>query len=106
MKSCDRNTMPLEAQYLYRRGLELANQGRDDEALRFLRQAVFLSPGFVKACLEIGDCLARLGRHGEACEYYARVLRLDPAWSERVSGKIFSCRDPPESNGFLVIPLF
>jgi tetratricopeptide (TPR) repeat protein len=72
------DTIPLEAQYLYRRGLELIGQQRADVALVYLRQAVFIAPGFSKAYKELGNCLARLGRTEEAAIYYGKAARIDP----------------------------
>ena len=70
--------IPLEAQCLYRRGLEMIGQQRADLALGYLRQAVFIAPGFSKAYIELGNCLARLGRTEEAAAYFGKVTRTDP----------------------------
>jgi tetratricopeptide (TPR) repeat protein len=63
-------TIPLEAQYLFRRGREMIAQQRADIALVYLRQAVFIAPDFLKAYQELGNCLAWLGRPEEAAAYY------------------------------------
>jgi len=78
MKLYNTNTIPLEAQYLYRRGQELTDQQKDETALVYLRQAVFIAPGFSKAYRELGDCLARLGRREEASVCYLKASRIDP----------------------------
>jgi tetratricopeptide (TPR) repeat protein len=78
MKSYNNNTIPLEAQYLYRRGLEMIDQQKVDVALVYLRQAVFIAPGFLKAYRELGNCLARLGRSEEAFAYRMKADRIDP----------------------------
>jgi tetratricopeptide (TPR) repeat protein len=78
MKPFQNNTIPLEAQYLYRRGLEMIDQKRTDTALIYFRQAVFIAPGFSKAYLELGNCLARLGRSEEAVIYRMKAARIDP----------------------------
>jgi hypothetical protein len=54
------HTIPLEAQYLYRRGIELSGQKRDEAAVRCLRQAIIISPRFTGASRELNACLARL----------------------------------------------
>jgi tetratricopeptide (TPR) repeat protein len=78
MKPYHQITVPLEAQYLYRRGLEMMDQKKEDSALVYLRQAVFIAPGFSKAYRELGNCLARLGRLDEASAYRMKASRIDP----------------------------
>jgi len=78
MKPNNNTTIPLEAQYLYQRGLEMKDQQKVDLALVYLRQAVFIAPGFSKAYLELGNCLARLGRPEEASVYWLKASRIDP----------------------------
>lgn len=77
MKPYLNTIIPLEAQYLYRRGLEMINQQNENGALVYLRQAVFIAPGFSKAYRELGTCLARLGRQEEASAYYLKAFRID-----------------------------
>ena len=79
MKSYNNTSTPLEAQYLYRRGLEMIDQQKEDIALVYLKQAVFIAPGFSKAYRELGNCLARLGRLEEASAYRMKALRIDPS---------------------------
>jgi tetratricopeptide (TPR) repeat protein len=79
MKPSNNTTIPLEAQYLYQRGLEMKNQQKEDLALVYLRQAVFIAPGFSKAYYELGNCLARLGRPEEASVFWLKASRIDPA---------------------------
>lgn len=78
MKPYHNTTIPLEAQYLYRRALEMIDQQKEDIALVYLRQAVFIAPGFSKAYRELGNCLARLGRLEEASAYRVKASRIDP----------------------------
>ena len=78
MKPYNNTTIPLEAQYLYQRGLEMKDQQKEDLALVYLRQAVFIAPGFTKAYLELGNCFARLGRPEEASKYWLKASRIDP----------------------------
>jgi tetratricopeptide (TPR) repeat protein len=78
MKLYQNTTIPLEAQYLYRRGLEMIDQQKEDIALVYLRQAVFIAPGFSKAYHELGNCLDRLGRSEEASVYRMKACRIDP----------------------------
>ena len=78
MKPYHNPAIPLEAQYLYRRGLEMIGQQKDDRALVYLRQAVIIAPGFSKACQELGNCLARLGRLKEASAYRMKAFPVGP----------------------------
>jgi tetratricopeptide (TPR) repeat protein len=78
MKPYQNTTIPLEAQYLYRRGLDMIDQQKEDRALVYLRQAVFIAPGFSKAYRELANCLARLRRPEEASAYRMKASRIDP----------------------------
>jgi tetratricopeptide (TPR) repeat protein len=78
MKPYHHTGTPLEAQYLYRRGMEMMDQQKEDSALVYLRQAVFIAPGFSKAYRELGNCLTRLGRPNEASAYRMKASRIDP----------------------------
>jgi tetratricopeptide (TPR) repeat protein len=78
MKPYYNTTISLEAQYLYQRGLEMKDQQKEDLALVYLRQAVFIAPSFSKAYRELGNCLARRGRPEEASIYWLKAARIDP----------------------------
>jgi Flp pilus assembly protein TadD len=57
------------------------DQQKEDTALIYFRQAVFIAPGFSKAYQDLGDCLTRLGRPEEAYVYHLKATRIDPARS-------------------------
>jgi tetratricopeptide (TPR) repeat protein len=88
MISYRNNTLPLEAQYLYRRGREMMDQKKEDIALVYLRQAVFIAPGFSKAYQELGKCLACLGRPEEAAACYGKVTRNNPHSNAAIAGMV------------------
>jgi tetratricopeptide (TPR) repeat protein len=69
--------IPIEAQYLYQKALDISHKGRDEVALRYFRQAVIIAPGYATAIFEMGNCLARLGRYDEAREKYERAAHID-----------------------------
>jgi len=69
--------IPIEAQYLYRKGLELENAGKAEAALAYLKQSVILAPQYGKAIFEMGNCLALMGRHNEAMQYYTRAVKAN-----------------------------
>jgi|GEM_PF-2613706 tetratricopeptide (TPR) repeat protein len=81
MKLCQNNIIPLEAQYLYRRGREMMDLQHLDIALVYLRRAVFIAPGFSNAYRELCSCLDLLGRPEEASVYRMKASRSDPMHS-------------------------
>lgn len=76
--------IPLEAQILYRKAVELSGQGKHETALRYLKGVVSVAPGFSKAFNEMGNCLSRLDRHDEAVKKYEKALRIDPSYHEAI----------------------
>jgi len=74
-------TIPLEARILFRRGLDLADQQKDEAAVRHLRQAIIIAPRFAGAYRALGICLARLGREQDAadCQYRLAAIATDSA---------------------------
>lgn len=69
--------IPIEAQFLFRKALALSRNGNDEGALRYFRQAVIIAPRYATAFFEMGNCLARLGRYGEAREKYEQASHID-----------------------------
>ncbi len=70
--------IPIEAQYLYKKALEISNTGRYETALRYFRQAVVIAPRYANAICQMGNCLEKIGRYNEAVAVYERVLSIDP----------------------------
>jgi len=68
--------IPIEAQYLYQKALDMAHKGRDEVALRYFRQAIIIAPDYATAFFEMGNCLARLGRYEEAREKYEKATHI------------------------------
>jgi len=68
--------IPIEAQILYRKALNLSNRGDDETALKYFRQVVIIAPRYSIAFFEMGNCLARLGRLDEAREKYQKATRV------------------------------
>lgn len=73
--------IPIEAQILYRKGLEMKKVGREEAALKYFRQALIIAPRYVKAIHEMGDSLARLGRFDEARITFDKARKTDPLFS-------------------------
>ncbi|MGB9176547.1 MAG: tetratricopeptide repeat protein [Methanoregula sp.] len=74
--------IPIEAQYLYRKALELSKQERYETALKYFRQAVVIAPRYSKAFYEMATCQAYLGESDEAIRSYNRAIEIDPALAE------------------------
>ena len=53
-------------------------QGRVDEAIPHLQEALRLDPSHAEAHSNLGVALARRGRVVEAIDHYREALRLDP----------------------------
>lgn len=93
MRMHNPGTIPLEAQYLYRRGLEMIDQHKESIALVYLKQAVFIAPEFSKAYLELGNCLARLGHADEAAVYFGKIYRMTSVDARNtIDGRIMKTR--------------
>jgi len=71
--------IPIEAQYLYRKARELAEQGQTALALSYFSQAAIIAPRYSQAYYQMGNCLARLGNFPEAIEKYRRAIQTDPS---------------------------
>lgn len=71
-------TIPLEAQSLYRRGIELSNQENHEAAAKCLRQAIIISPRFAAAYRELGHCLIRLDRKSDAEDCFRKSFPSAP----------------------------
>jgi tetratricopeptide (TPR) repeat protein len=70
--------IPIEAQYLYRKAMELSIQGQTGMALNYYKQAVVIAPRYSQAYYQMGNCLALLGLYPEAIEKYQRAIHIDP----------------------------
>ncbi|PKG31050.1 tetratricopeptide repeat protein, partial [Methanoregula sp.] len=74
--------IPIEAQYLLRKGREMAKLGNDTSALNYYRQALIIAPTYTKALYEMGDCYAHLGMFDAANAMYDRAVHTNPAEKE------------------------
>jgi tetratricopeptide (TPR) repeat protein len=74
--------VPIEAQYLYRKAMEMFSLGKTESALKYLKQTMVIAPRYSKALFEMGNCLTKLGQHEEARVRYEQAVRIDPALKE------------------------
>lgn len=72
----------IEAQFLYRKALELSHHEFYETALRYFTQAVVIAPGYSKAYFEMANCQAYLGNYDDAIRLYNRAIDIDPAFEE------------------------
>ncbi len=70
--------VPIEAQYLYKKAMEMVTTGNTESAVKYFRQALMIAPGYSKALFEMGTCLENLGLHDEAVQRYDQAIRLKP----------------------------
>jgi tetratricopeptide (TPR) repeat protein len=71
--------VPIEAQYLYKKAMEMFRLGKPESALKYLKQTLVIAPRYSKALFEMGNCLRTLGEHEEAQVRYEQALQIDPA---------------------------
>jgi tetratricopeptide (TPR) repeat protein len=71
--------IPIEAQYLYKKAMDLYNIGKTESALKYLRQTMVIAPRYSKALFDMGNCLTKLGLHDEAAIRYEQAVQIDPA---------------------------
>ena len=76
--------IPIEAQYLYRKAHEMADQGKDITALKYYRQALIIAPKYSNALFEMGNSFAHLGMYTEALDMYDRAIHINPESKEIV----------------------
>jgi len=77
--------VPQSAQARNNFGGSLLLQGRVDEAIPQLQEALRLDPAHAEAHSNLGVALARRGRTAEAIEHYREALRLDPRQTQAYS---------------------
>jgi tetratricopeptide (TPR) repeat protein len=64
----------------------LVLEGRDLEAIKWLRAAVQADPSYLEADLQLADALRRTGMLGESLNEYKRVIRIDSRASDASFG--------------------
>jgi len=78
MKPYGLSGIPIEAQSLYHRALDIKDIGKKEDALKYLKMAVMISPRFCNAYNAMGNCLDEMGQYYEAIQKYEKVLELNP----------------------------
>ena len=71
--------VPIEAQYLYKKALEMFRLGKPESALKYLKQTMVIAPRYSKALFEMGNCLtkslASMKRHVFAMNRLSKSIR-------------------------------
>jgi len=70
--------VPIEAQYLYKKAMEMFRSGNPEGALKYFRQTMVIAPCYSKALFEMGNCLTTLGQYEEARVRYEQAIQIDP----------------------------
>jgi len=70
------------AQDYLKLGLMLAGEGRDEEAVRALRQALSVKPDWPEAHSLLGSALARTGKYSEAEAELRKAVTMKPDYAE------------------------
>ncbi len=71
--------VPIEAQFLYKKAIEMFRSGKPESALKYLKQTMVIAPRCSKALFEMGNCLTTLGEYEEARVRYEQAVQIDPA---------------------------
>jgi tetratricopeptide (TPR) repeat protein len=74
--------IPIEAQYLFRKAMEVYSTGNAERALKYLQQTLVIAPHYSRALFEMGNCLTQLGQHEDAQARYEQAIRIEPALKE------------------------
>jgi protein O-mannosyl-transferase len=69
---------PEEPDALNGLGAALGQQGKLDEAIKYLTEALRIKPDFAEAHTNLGFALSCQGKYNEAAVHLAEALRLDP----------------------------
>jgi tetratricopeptide (TPR) repeat protein len=75
--------IPLPAQILFRQGIVLADEKREEDAVRCFRKAVIVAPQYIPAYREMAVCLSRLGKADDAAACYQKLDRIESDHSAR-----------------------
>jgi tetratricopeptide (TPR) repeat protein len=70
------------AQNYYEYAMMMGTDGKDQEAIKALDQAIGIKPDFVEAYSMKGSSLERLGRFREAEEAFRQAIKIKPSYAE------------------------
>jgi tetratricopeptide (TPR) repeat protein len=79
--------VPIEAQFLYKKAMEMFRLGKPESALKYLKQTTVIAPRYSKALFEMGNCLTKLGEHEEARVRYEQAFQIDPTLKDLIENR-------------------
>ena len=79
--------VPIEAQFLYKKAMEMFRLGKPESALKYFKQTMVIAPRYSKALFEMGNCLTKLGEHEEARVRYEQAFQIDPALKDLLENR-------------------
>lgn len=82
--------VPDDAKEKYRRGLKSAAEGKPEQAVRALEEAVKAHAGFYAARMALAEQLSKLGRYEEALAAYRKASELRPESADPYVGVGFA----------------
>lgn len=71
-------TIPKAAQTSYESALKLSKQGKKEEAIAALQEAIRIFPDYFNARLILGNEFIKVGKHGEAIAQLDEARRINP----------------------------
>src|SRR5215831_19384641 len=81
----ERDPYQVDANHLL--GILMAQEGKTDEALRYIQAALYPAPRSALILMDYGNILSAVGRHTEALMRFDQALAINPqlpsAWSNR-----------------------
>lgn len=79
-------------------GMAIAEQGRDDEALGFYREAIAFDPGHAIARNNLGNSLKACGQPVEALRAYSEAIAIQPDYADAYNnmGLVLEALDRPD----------
>ena len=93
-----KNSISPEAEYLYRQARDKIDDGEYQHAVAILHQAVEITPQYLHALIEIGNCLDYLSQYDDAVSYYEKVIAADPFHAEAWFNKGMSLKKMGRDN--------
>ena len=79
--------IPSEAITFYKQAMDHLSNGDYEFALKNLKDAVVIAPGFSAALYEMGRCYERLGQYPEALSVVDEVLQINQTHNAEMSRK-------------------
>jgi len=80
----------VQAQAHYRLGILSLEEGRQEDAIGYLRRSVELDPRFLEVQSALAVILGQMGRYAEAADQFARLIKIQPDNLQARFGRVMS----------------